>query len=115
MAVDSVLNLDQGWTTAEFNVFGDCCLSEANFSSGTTVVVSTTVGDGKPNAPSCVSGGTTGETNNLTLVSAAALGVQPLPAVSFTESNVLSTTSSCVAAAGDAGALQAISSLLLLN
>ena len=65
MATDSVLNLDQAWNSAEFNVVGDCCRSTASFGPGTTIVVRTNVSDGKPNAPACVSGGTTGEINNL--------------------------------------------------
>ena len=30
---DSVLNLSQGWQIAEFNIFGDCCLSQAYFTT----------------------------------------------------------------------------------
>lgn len=113
MAADSVLNLDQAWTTTEFNVFGDCCGSEANFSPGTTIVVGTTVLDGITKAPSCVSGGLTAETNNLTLVKTSAIGMQPFPTILFTESNTLSTAEACATAAGYAASLSAIIDFLL--
>ncbi len=66
---DSVLNLEQGWTTAEFNVFGDGNAGQLAFNSGTTIVVKTSIdyGNGSTNQPSCVDHSFTGETNNLTL------------------------------------------------
>jgi hypothetical protein len=38
MANDNVVNLSQGWNTAEWNIVGDCCFAQANFSAGTTIV-----------------------------------------------------------------------------
>ena len=67
---DSVVNLAQGWQQAEFNVFGDCCSTAANFNSGASLVVRTSVDYGSVSAPSCYSGGFTGETNNLSFASA---------------------------------------------
>jgi hypothetical protein len=83
----SVLNLSQFWNSAEFNVFGDCCLSEAVFNRGSTIVVKTSIDDGNANAPSCVpNDGTTGETNNLVLVSPCTSSGGTSPAIEFTES-----------------------------
>ncbi len=65
--VDSVLTLSQGWQAAEFNVFGDCCGSRADFNSGVTIVDRTTVKQRHRQRPSCVYEGFTGETNNLNL------------------------------------------------
>ena len=65
---DNVLSLAQGWHEAEFNIFGDCCLDQAVFNSGSTIVVRTSVDDGTTNAPTCVNQSFTGETNSLDLV-----------------------------------------------
>ena len=76
---DGVLNLYQYWVRSEFNVFGDCCLSRANFNSGTSITVLNALKDQSGNAitPTCVPGGSTGETNNLNLApcSASATGI----------------------------------------
>jgi hypothetical protein len=98
---DNVLNLAQGWQAAEFNIVGDCCLSEATFNSGSTVVVRTSVDYGSPNAPSCFGQGFTAETNNLFFVQASTVPPsESLPAVVFTQSSATSTTSPCNAATG---------------
>jgi hypothetical protein len=39
MSADSLLDLAPGWNTAEFNIFGDGNGTEADFSSGSTIVV----------------------------------------------------------------------------
>ena len=84
---DSVLTLGRFWNSAEFNVFGDCCSTQAVFNRGSTIVVTTSIDDGTTNAPSCVSnGGTTAETNNLTLVSPCTASGAASPAIEFTES-----------------------------
>jgi Bacterial Ig-like domain (group 3) len=68
-----VLSLSKAWTEAEFNVFGDCCLSQANFTSPTVLVVRTGITDGTTNAAFCApNDGSTGETNNLTFAPTAA-------------------------------------------
>ena len=59
---DSTLNLAQGWQAAEFNILGDCCSSEATFNVGAAMAVRTSVEDGTTNAPTCLPGGFTGET-----------------------------------------------------
>jgi hypothetical protein len=86
---DSALNLAQSWQFAEFNIFGDCCGTEASFNSGSTIVVRTSVDHGSPAAPSCSDGGFTAETNNLNFVQLSATPpTESLPAVVFTQSNV---------------------------
>ena len=69
-ASDSVVNLAQGWQQSEFNIFGDGNGTEANFNNGSALVVRISVDYGSPSAPSCVNGGTTAETNNLSFASA---------------------------------------------
>jgi hypothetical protein len=62
----SVLNLDQWWTSAEFNVFGPGGGSAAVLNYGTTMAVQT-VTDGS-GTPTCSAGSYTGEINNLTIL-----------------------------------------------
>jgi hypothetical protein len=83
---DNVLNLAQGWKLAEFNVFGDCCSSQANFNAGASLVVRTQVNSGTTNAPTCSTAGFTGETNNLTIVGLCSVVGGSEPAIVFTES-----------------------------
>jgi hypothetical protein len=100
---DSILNLAQGWQSAEFNVFGDGCSSQANFNTGVTLVVRTSVNEGAKLAPNCVQQGFTDETNNLDLVGTpTAVSAGALPAIVFTESNAPGgTPASCATSAGD--------------
>jgi hypothetical protein len=52
---DSVLGLNAGWNQAEFNIFGDCCLSEAFFLNASSMIVARlTINDGTQNAPTCL-------------------------------------------------------------
>jgi hypothetical protein len=91
---DNALSLGGFWSAAEFNVFGDCCFAQANFSQGTTIVVQTSVtysssGEAGLAAPTCPQQGFTGETNNLDLVQPcfsvqSDAGIIP-PAITFTE------------------------------
>jgi len=100
----NAVKLSEGWTDAEFNVFGDAGNSDgggqAGFGSNSTIVVKTTVHNGTKNAPTCVSESFTGETNNLTLVGTAAISTQAAPAIEFTQSNVTGSTAACQTAAG---------------
>jgi hypothetical protein len=67
------LSLSTVWTEAEFNVFGDCCGTEATFASPTVLVPQVGIVDGTSARPICVQNdGTTGETNSLILVPTAA-------------------------------------------
>jgi hypothetical protein len=95
---DNVVNLAQGWQEAEFNVFGDAGGSQANFNSGSTIVVRTSVDSGTVSAPSCYGGGGfTAETNNLSFASAPSAKLGTSPAIVFTESSA-GTASACASA-----------------
>jgi uncharacterized repeat protein (TIGR03803 family) len=112
MGLDSVLGLAQGWQTAEFNIFGDGYSTEANFSSGTTIVVKITVdsGNGTTDAPTYVNESFTGETDNLTLVPPPCLYGGASPAMEFMETNAASPTATCFISG-----LQAFTTLASLN
>jgi len=99
----SVLYLANSWQAAEFNIFGDCCFHQANFNSGATLVVRTSLNDGAKIAPTCTKQGFTGEKNNLNLVGTpAVVSAGALPAIVFTESNAAGgTPASCASSNGD--------------
>lgn len=95
-ANDNVVNLANGWNTAEFNIFGAGNSTQATLNNGSTLVVRTTVDNGTFAAPACLNGGTTAETSNLTLgnqccsfsgQAANANGSATLPSIAFVESN----------------------------
>lgn len=90
---DSMLELSQHWNAVEWNVVGDCCGFEANFSAGSRLVVNTNVNGGS--AATCVQEGFTGETNNLSLVATAFQHSTP-PATVFTQSNAGGGAPSCI-------------------
>jgi hypothetical protein len=92
---DSMLNLAGAWTASEFNVFGDCCGYEASFNTGATLVVRTTVDNGTADAPSCTSGGFTGETNNLSLVPPCCPYGGAAPGIVFMESSAAGLAPTC--------------------
>lgn len=76
-----MLGLAGQWDTAEFNVFGDCCGSEATFSAGAAVVTRTRVVpiSGSKIVVTCLEKGFTSETNNLgfALLQPSPLGGRP--------------------------------------
>lgn len=99
---ENLLNLDQNWAEAEFNVLGDGSFSEANINSGSTFLVQTSVTNGTTNAPVCLGpqgAGTTGETNNLSLIPQSAPVCCPYggasPSIQFLESNASGATATC--------------------
>lgn len=92
---DNVLNLAQGWKAAEFNIFGDCCSSQADFNAGAAMAVRTSVDDGTTNAPTCLPGGFTGESNNLNLVRPCCPFGGASPAIVFWQSSNPDATSLC--------------------
>ncbi len=96
-------DLSRFWHVAEFNIFGDGNGTQAVFNSGSTIVVRAGMDNGTMMAPSCVAGGFTGETNNLTLVSTPTFQVgTPLPSIIFTESNAAGPTpATCATARGE--------------
>jgi hypothetical protein len=98
---NSILGLNAHWTTAEFNIFGDCCGSQAQFNSGTAIQVRTIVHNGTTNAPTCAAEGFTGETNNLNLVATPAIAIGASPAVAFNQSSA--TGSAACATASSTG------------
>lgn len=92
---DSVLNLEQSWNSAEFNVFGDGNGSQVNFNSGTTFVVQTSVNNGTTDAPYCPNESFTGETNNLSLVGSCCSYGGASPNIQFMESNASGAAATC--------------------
>jgi len=66
----SVLHLNNFWTLAEFNVFGGPGGGQAVFNDGATMIVQllTNTTPVTTNAPNCISGSMTHETNSLTVV-----------------------------------------------
>jgi hypothetical protein len=99
-AGDSVLDLAPHWTTAEWNVFGQCCRHEADFKSDTSLVpLASFVASSGPAAPKCVAEGFTGETNNLTVSTTPGLGSFPLPTVGFNETYPASGSGTCATTA----------------
>jgi|CZKU01.1.fsa_nt_gi hypothetical protein len=96
----SVLGLNAGgWTTSEFNVFGDSGGDQAVFQDpGTTIVVQTLTESVTPteNAPQCGTSSFTGETNNLTLVPGSCCAIGGVsPGIQFEESNGSPAAQSC--------------------
>ncbi len=94
---DTKLNAGGGWTTSEFNVFGDGNGSQAIFNSGTLVSVETMVSNGQSTgAPVIIYTGDTGETNNLTLSTLYCQVADPTgPYIWFQESYGATPSSSC--------------------
>jgi len=107
---DSVLNLAQSWDAAEFNIFGDACNSQANFSSGSTLVVKTGVVDSSLDTPTWVQESFTGETDNLDLVPTPCVYGGASPAMEFMETNAASPAATCFSSG-----LQAFTTLVSFN
>lgn len=105
---DDIVDLSQGWSAAEFNIFGLDNGEEVDFNSGSTVVVKISVDDGTTNAPTCLNQGFTGETNNLTLDLCCPVGGAS-PALVFMESNVSGATSNCAILTNAPGTTLALS------
>lgn len=91
----SVLQAFQGWTSSQFNIFGFCCSGQAFFLGDATLTVRISQSDGTLAAPTCLLGGTTAESNSLTLVRPSCcpmpgmdLGFVTIPpSISFIETN----------------------------
>jgi hypothetical protein len=86
-AADTVLNLQNAWTTADFIVCGDGGGTQANFSAGTTLNQRITVTDGSQKKPVCSTQASTGETNNLSFGPTAPVASGVGPALVYTESS----------------------------
>jgi hypothetical protein len=97
-------DLGSQWGEAEFNVFGDGGSDAANFNTGSTIVVRTSVGSGTALAPTCDQRSFTGESNNLTLVQLLPpVAHTGIPSVVFKESNVAGSTQTTCAGAVTVG------------
>ncbi len=97
---DSALSLADDWQAAEFNIFGNCCMSTAVFNDGSTLDVRLTVHHGATSAPGCKVAGYTGETNNLNMVATSPITTQPYPTMVFKQTNSSSGGGTCQTAAG---------------
>ncbi len=100
---DSEVGLASHWNTTEWGVYGDGGGSEAYFGSGTTLEAQTALTATSTGAPSCVSEGFTGETNNLTETTTPALGAESSPTMASTQTNGTAGTASCATAGSSAG------------
>ena len=80
-------DLGSHWQIAEFNVFGDGGGDQANFNTGSTIVVRTEADSGTSVDPVAVTQSFTGESNNLSLVTPSCPLGGSSPAIVFTESN----------------------------
>jgi len=87
---DGITDLASNWKGAEFNVVGNAGGSVADFNSGSTIEVSLQTDTGNTTAPTCeADSGTTGESANLSFVSAPSSPAElAYPSILFTESNV---------------------------
>jgi hypothetical protein len=92
-ASDSVLNLAKSWTSAEFNIFGEYNGTQALFNGGALFSVKVNETDGTTNAPTCIGGSTTGETNNLTLATPCSPFGGNSPGINFLEGRPPTITS----------------------
>jgi len=91
-------DLTNGWRVSEFNIFGDSAgTPSADFNAGSTMDVRTRVNSGMGGTPpTCDGTGFTGETNNLTLVSApASINDVNWPSIVFTQTNNNPTAATC--------------------
>lgn len=82
----STVKIGAIWKQTEFNVVGDGGGSALSFNAGSSLTVKIQVNDGSQNAPTCLSQGETGETNNLNLKACTAAGGSA-PYIQFVESN----------------------------
>jgi hypothetical protein len=99
---DNAVDAANGWTIAEFNIFGDGGNSSgggtASFNSGASVNARTEIIYGGTTEPNCVAQGFTAEMNNLSFGPTAPMATAPGPAVIFQESIAGGATSNCGAA-----------------
>jgi hypothetical protein len=98
-ANDSLIDLASHWDTTEWGVFGDGGGSEAYFGTDDSLEAQTalTASSGS-SAPSCVSEGFTGETNNLSLTATPALGSESSPTLASEQTDGTTSTAGCAVA-----------------
>lgn len=92
---DTKVDLAAFWNTTEWGLFGDGGGSEATFGADNTIRPTTSITATSTAAPSCVSEGFTGETNNLTLAKTAALAAKKLPTMASKQTDGTPGTASC--------------------
>ena len=94
------MGLNEGWTQAEFNVFGDGGNSDgggqADFNDGAIVVPRIDIDYGSGTAPGCLATGFTAETNNLGFDATPPSATPPGPAILFSESTASSAPANCM-------------------
>jgi len=95
---DTKVDLASYWNTTEWGVFGNGGGSAADFGSDNTIEPTTALTSTSSGAPSCVSEGFTGETNNLKLAATAALGTESSPTIASKQTNGSAGTASCATA-----------------
>ena len=85
----SYLNLNNSWTFAEFNVFGNNTSQNATFVGNATLSVKLSLTNGTTASPTCTLGSTTAETNSLNFVPASCCASGGTsPSIVFTETNL---------------------------
>lgn len=95
-ASDSEIDLASSWNTTEWGVFGNGGGGEANFGSNASLeAVTTLTASSGSSAPTCVSGGYTGETNNLTLTATPSLGSESSPTMASEQTDGTVGTANC--------------------
>jgi hypothetical protein len=92
---DSKLDLSAFWNTTEWGVFGDAGGAQANFGAKATLEPVTTLQGTSSSAPTCLSQGFTGETNNLSFTTTKALGHKPFPTMATKQTDKTPKTPSC--------------------
>jgi hypothetical protein len=98
---DSYTDIASVWSEAEFNVVGNDNRSQAEFNPGASIIVNIQVTDGSSSAPTYVNNaGTTGESNNLSLVPSNTAPVVctfggASPGMVFMESNTTPAAATC--------------------
>jgi hypothetical protein len=101
--IDSEVGLASRWNTTEWGVYGDGGGTEAYFGSSTSLEAQTALTATSTVAPSCVSEGFTGETNNLTQTTTPALGAESSLTMATTQTNGAAGTASCATSVGNSG------------
>jgi hypothetical protein len=96
---DSQVSLSAGWNQTEWGVFGDGGGGAANFGANTTLKAETSLVSNSAAAPTCASGGFTGETNNLTRSSTPALPSSTLGMIASQQTNASPVTATCAGVA----------------
>jgi hypothetical protein len=92
---DRMLDLSAFWNTTEWGVFGDAGGASANFGVDSKLEPVTTLQGTSSAAPTCISDGFTGETNNLNFTKTKPLGAEVSPTMAATETDGVVKTPSC--------------------